>query len=148
MNRYADLHEIKNRKAQAATEYLIMTAVIIGASVLLFYYAMFFSYESIAVDQAIETAQTLAKAADYVYALGPGSKTIVEVYIPSSAVECAAGKVICAGEGEVGLKISTSAGVSDVYAATRSNVSGNVSYKIGRYYIVVSNTESGVEIGS
>jgi len=138
---------MKHYKAQAATEYLIMGSFVIGAAVIIFYYTMFFSSESIAVNQAQETVETLAKAIDYVYALGPETQTFVEIDIPSSAVECAEGKVICTGGGEVLLKISSAAGVSDVYATTEAGASGGIAYTTGRYYVLIKNTESGVEIG-
>ena len=129
-------------KAQIAVEYLIIVAVVLGIAITLFYYTTVYSSESISINQAKESVETLARTIDYVYALGPGAQTSVVIEVPSNAVY---GYVT---QNEVGFKISVGVQVTDVYEVTKASVSGSLPTTPGRYTILVTSTEAGVVVGA
>ena len=132
--------EAKNGKGQVSSEYLIMAGVVIGAAIIIFYNTMLYSSESISVSQAGESAESLARAVDYVYALGPGTKSVVEIDIPSNVVDS------FVVPNEVGFKIGLSSGVRDIVAVTEADAVGSIPIGPGRQYILVNYTETGVVI--
>ena len=127
-------------KAQAATEYLIMVGVGLLIITTIFYYTMQYSSESISINQAQETTETIAIAADYVYSLGQGSKTRVVVQIPERVIDS------YVENNEIGLKVSLRSGIIDVFSVTKGTVSGNIPTFSGRHYIFLNMTDTGVFI--
>lgn len=119
-------------KSQAAIEYLIMVGVGLLAVTLLFYYTRTYSMESLAVNQARETVNNLAQAVDHVYSLGPGSRTRVQVNIPTNVINRSI------SNNEILLRVSTRSGVTDVWALTRANITGTLPSGSGTFYITVT----------
>lgn len=135
------MNHLKQHKAQVATEYLIMAGIVLGGALVIFYYTMAYSSESISINKASESAEIVAKAVDYVYALGPGTQTVVDIDLPSNVIYSYVESY------EVGFRVSTSGGKSDVYSITKVNVTGGLPTVQGRHRILVNYTETGVVVG-
>ena len=127
-------------KAQAAVEYIIMVGVVLSIAVTIFYYAVSYSSESIAISKSKEGVESIAKSVNYVYSLGQGTRTTVFIDIPTNVIDT----YIIANE--IGVKVSTSAGITDVYATAMTNISGSLPTTPGRHFIIIKNTENGVVI--
>lgn len=132
---------LKKTKAQAATEYMVIAAVVLAASGVIFFYAYNYSQQSISVNKASESVETLAAAVDYVYSLGYGTQTVVDIDLPGNIVS---GKV---ADREVMFVIHTDAGDGDIVAPTIANATGTLPTTSGRHHIVVNYTETGVVVG-
>lgn len=128
-------------KAQAATEYMIIAGVVLAASGIVFFYALQFSHQSLSVSKASESAETVATAIDYVYSLGYGTQTVVDINLPGNVVS---GSV---SNGEVVFVIHTEAGDSDIVVSTRANATGTLPTAKGVNRVIVNYTESGVVVG-
>jgi len=70
-------------KAQSSIEYIILVGLILAALIPLVYYATSKSSNEIRLNQADQTVQTIAKAADNVYTAGPGNREYIQVVLPS-----------------------------------------------------------------
>ncbi len=128
-------------KAQAATEYMVIAVVVLAASGIIFFYAYNFSQQSMSASKASESAEMIAAAIDYVYSLGYGTQTVVDIDLPGNIVSASV------GNREVVFVIHTRAGNSDVVAPTQANATGTLPVTSGRHHIVVNYTESGVVVG-
>jgi len=129
-------------KAQIAVEYMIIVAVVLGAAITFFYYTNTYSSESINKYQAKESIEVLAKAIDYVYALGPGTQTTVVIEVPPNVVSSYVTR------NEIGFKIGISGKINEVYEITKASVSGSLPSTPGRHFVIVNSTGSGVVIGA
>jgi len=127
-------------KAQAAVEYLIMVGVILAIAIPIFYYSLTYSSESVAISKSKEAAEAIASGGDYVYSLGEGTRTTVAIDIPTNVKE----SYIL--DNEIGFRISTSAGITDVYAMSMTNVTGSLPDTPGRHFIVIKHLGDGVVI--
>jgi len=127
-------------KSQVALEYLIVASVAIAIIMPIFYYSFTYSSGSLSFSQTQDAVNALAKAADYVYSLGVGSKTRVSIIIPNNIVSSSV------TDKRILLKIKTSAGESDIVAFIRASVSGSVPTAYGYYYMTVNMTDQGVQI--
>jgi len=127
-------------KAQAAVEYLIMVGVILAIAIPIFYYSLTYSSESVAISKSKEAAEAIASGVDYVYSLGEGTRTTVAIDIPTNVKE----SYIL--DNEIGFRISTSAGITDVYAMSMTNVTGSLPDTPGRHFIVIKHLGDGVVI--
>ena len=127
-------------KAQIATEYIVLLSVILFVLIPLLYYSIQESSTTITLNDAKDTVQTLAKTADYVYALGPGTSTVALITIPAGGI----------GSSVSGKEVTlTLVGYGDVVAASKANLTGNFSYLKGTYEIPVTSLDNGiVRIGS
>ena len=82
------------RKAQVATEYLVITGFLLAIVTVLFAYS-YINYDwAIKTNSANAVLDALVNKADYVYALGPDNNQLVEVVIPKN-VSLIAIKNIC-----------------------------------------------------
>jgi uncharacterized protein (UPF0333 family) len=130
-----------SQKAQAATEYMIIAAFIMAASGIVFFYATQYSNESLSVSRASESVETVAAAVDYVYALGYGTQTAVNIELPGNIVNS---KV---ADREIMLVIENRGQTSDIVAPTITNASGSLPTSKGIHLVIVNYTETGVVVG-
>jgi|GEM_PF-1608196 len=128
-------------KAQAAVEYMTIASIILVTSGIIFFYAWSYSHESLAVSKSTESAETIAAAIDYVYSLGYGTQTVVDIELPKSVTSSSV------AEREVVFVIHTSSGYSDIVAPTRANATGSLPAAGGRHSVIVNYTEAGVVVG-
>lgn len=106
------------RKGQSALEQIIITSLGIAFIAVIFYFSINFANDNTRVSQAQDTIDKLAKAADYVYSLGPGSKDVVTVYMPEGM------RYANITGSTIKIRISLSSGDSDVFANTKAELIG------------------------
>jgi uncharacterized protein (UPF0333 family) len=129
-----------SQKAQAATEYMVIAAIIMATSGIVFFYALQMSQQALSAGKASEAVETIAVAIDYVYSLGYGTYTTVDIRLPGSV---SSGRV---GDGEVMFVLDTKGGKSDIVAPTIANATGTLPTKTGTHRVLVNYTESGVVV--
>jgi len=127
-------------KGQVATEYLTIVGIGLFIVTIVFYYTITYSSESVSVNQAKEAADTIAKAADYVYSVGVGSQTTIVINLPNRIVESHIKNK------EILFKLGLKSGITDVYSITKGEVSGALPIRHGRHYITLNMTDDGVYI--
>ena len=125
-------------KGQAATEYVIIVAVILAALIPIFYYTFSESSRTTRINQANDAVNTLSRKAESVYALGPGSRDYVWISIPSGVNSTLVDSQT--------IRISFS-GLGDVVSFPRINVSGTIPTSSGTYRMAVEMLEDIVIIG-
>ena len=118
-------------KAQVATEYLFVIGLILAVLTPILYYATSESNNAINLNDAQDTAQALAKTADYVYSLGPGTSNKVTINMPSGV------KNVTISGKEITLKTSQH---GDVVGVSKANLTGNISSAQGIYEVIVMKT--------
>ena len=128
------------KKAQVSAEYLMIVGIIFIAVITLFVYAMKESNDAVRINEAREFTDTLAKTADMVYALGPGSQDYVQAALPSSV------ESISISGNEISLKMRIFGGTSDVFSETKAVVNGSLSTAKGNHYVLVKAMENAVQI--
>jgi uncharacterized protein (UPF0333 family) len=129
------------KRAQAATEYMMIAAVIMAGSGIVFFYALQYSQNSIAVTKVSESAETVAAAVDYVYSLGYGTQTLVNIEL-SGIVESS--KV---ADREIMFVVRVSGKKSDIVAPTTAIATGTLPTEKGTHLVLVNYTETGVVVG-
>ena len=124
-------------KGQISLEMLFVTAIGIAFVAFIFFFCMTSASDSIRIAQARDTVDKIAKAADLVYVLGPGSKTSVEVMMPSGITDTSISST------RVLIRVSLSTGVNDIFAYPRENVSGSITNNSGRQTVTLLVNSSG-----
>jgi len=109
-------------KAQIAIEYLAIIALVLAAISLAAAYIWQQNEISTRVQQATVAVNTIAAAADNLYAQGPGAKTTINVFFPPGYVS----SLSSVSDNTIVLKVYTPAGYTDVPIATKANVSGSL----------------------
>lgn len=126
-------------KAQSAIEYLILISILLFMLIPILYYSNYQSTSVLNLNDAQDAVQTLAKTADYVYSLGPGTSSIALITIPRGASKS------IVREKEVILNMSA---YGEVVGISKANLTGNFSYSPGTYNIKVTALDNGlVKIG-
>lgn len=128
-------------KSQAGLEYLVLASFVTFILSIIFYYSLSYSSEMVSYNQAKDAVDTIAKAVDHVYALGPQSKTSVYVTIPSNVVNSSVSRNI------VKLIISVAGRQNEIIAITKANITGNIPTKPGYYQVNISRINGEVKIG-
>jgi len=128
-------------KAQAATEYMVIAAIVLAMSSIIFFYSWYLSHSSLSTGRAAEAADTIAAAIDYVYSLGYGTQTAVDIELPENVISS---KV---GDREVVFTISSAGRSNDIVAITKANATGILPTSSGKHQILVNYSESGVVVG-
>src|SRR3989344_3864400 len=122
-------------KAQVATEYIILIGILLAILVPVLYYFNYQSTNVININQAQDSVQTLAKTADYVYSLGPGTRSTVTITIPRGAANSSV------YQNELTLIMPNN---NDIVATTKANLTGSFPYLEGTYNLQVTLLESGI----
>lgn len=128
----------KGDLGQVAVEYLLLVGVVFFTITIILYYSIEQSNQSIKMNKAKDVVSTLSKTADIVYVLGPGSQDYVEIDMPGNVQQ-----VIISGK-EISLKLKIFGNVSDVFARTKANVTGNLTIREGSRHVSVKTLESGI----
>jgi uncharacterized protein (UPF0333 family) len=135
--------DIKQKNAQASLEYILLVSIILVVLIALFHYSSTTSGGKISYNQAEDAITSIAKAADDVYALSPGSKKLVWVSIPGGVSFSSVNGT------EIMLRLNTAGGESDIWRRTKGAVVGTIPTTRGTYQIAVELLPSGiVQIGS
>ncbi len=114
------LKNLQNMKGQSSLEQLVITGIALTFIALIFVFSINYTNDTVRKTQAKDTVDKLAKTADYVYALGPGTKQTVRVQMPSGV------QFITVSGNRIQLRVSLSSGDADVFANTRAALTGAV----------------------
>lgn len=130
------------KRGQIATEYLLLVGIAFLAIIPIFYYSISALSETVRFNEAEDFVNSIAKTADMVYASGPGSQDYIRVNIPGSTKE------IIFDRNEVILKLYFHGKISDVFAQSKTNLTGSVSAFSGSKHVYAKTLGNGtVEIG-
>lgn len=130
------------KRGQIATEYLLLVGIAFLAIIPIFYYALTSSSQNIKMNEAADFVNTIAKTADIVYALGPGSQDYVKVTLPGGV------ESISFEGNEITLKLKIFRSISDVFAESKTNLTGSLPITSGSRYVYAKTLDNGtVEIG-
>lgn len=119
-------------KAQISMEYMTIVAfvVIITIPLMLIYYTYSAqTSDEINMNQLLQITRKIADTSESVYYLGKPSETTIKVYMPRNI------KYVNITDHEISFTIETVAGLSDIVASTKVNVSGTVPISAGIHYI-------------
>jgi uncharacterized protein (UPF0333 family) len=125
-------------RGQASLEYIGIVGIVLVLLIPLFFYAVNKSSENIKLNQASDTVNTIAKAADEVYTLGPETKKFVWINIPGGVSSTTI------SINEVTLSLGKQNFVSDINAFTTAPMIGSFPKDKGTYKISIMHLESGV----
>ncbi len=128
------------KRGQVAIEYLLLIGVIFLAVIPVFYYALQQSSQDVRMNEASDFVNTLAKTADVVYALGPGSRDYVNVVMPGGVEN------ISIIRNEILLKVKIFGGMADIFAYSKANLTGSLSTISGSRHVSVKNINGTVRI--
>jgi len=129
-------------KGQIGNEYLVLSAVILAIVGFLFIMSHLNASETIDNSMTQSAVKTLAKAADNVYALGPGNQITVEINLPNGIED----QYI--SNNQVGYLMNTGAVNADFYENTKSYVVGELPISQGKHFVLIQVLDSGtVRIG-
>ena len=128
------------KRGQAAFEYMILVGAILVILIPLFYYSNYYSTQGVKLEKAEDAVRTLGKAADSLYALGPGNKDYVWINLPGSIRETS-----LVGN-EILIKVYVLGGESDFYYTTIGPVTGSIPTDKGTFRMKIEVFDSGVKI--
>jgi len=130
-------------KLQAAMEYLLIAGVVLALLIPIWIHVSTTQNEAagdLSLSYAQAAADKLREYADMVYSQGPPAKVTTTVYFPSG-VESAS-----LANSTVLLKVRTYAGLSDVHAQSRANLTGALPQKEGQFLFTVEAVGQDVSI--
>jgi len=125
------------KRGQASFEYIILIGALLVLIVPLFYYTFTKSSEFIKLSQAEDLVQSIAKSADDVYALSPGSVKYVWVTVPGAVQQ------ISVDTSEITMTLTSYGETSEVVAFTRAPLVGSLQSARGTYKVRVEHLETG-----
>ena len=108
------------KKGQTSLEQLIITGIGLTFIALIFYLSINMANDNVRVSQAKDSVDKLAKSADYVYSLGPGSKDTVRVTLPQGM------RFLNTSDNHIHMRVSLSSGDADVFANTKGALIGSI----------------------
>lgn len=136
------IRTIKPKRSQISAEYILILGMVLLVTIPLFYYAITKSNSSIRLNQADDAINSLAKAADTVYAIGPGTKRYVWIAVPSGVESTAV------YDNTIQLNLQIFRGISELTRTATPSLIGAIPHGQGTYKIAVEALESGyVQIG-
>jgi len=119
-------------KSQAASEFLIIVSValtILIPLILLVNQSLMGYRDDTKISLAKEAVKKLGQNADWVFSQGPPAKVTIEVYIPDDVASASLNNKM------ILYKIKTTAGITDIYHYTVSNLMGTLPEKSGYYFV-------------
>ncbi|MCX6777152.1 MAG: hypothetical protein NTY73_04275 [Candidatus Micrarchaeota archaeon] len=129
---------LKGNKAQVGIEYAAVLVLFLFILVPVLYLGITEIQISGQVSQAKIAVDSIADAADRVYAQGPGATTTVEVYLPTAV------NYATLNNHEVNINIFLPTGeTTDEYALSKGNLTGTLPTLPGRHVLVVGMVSNG-----
>ena len=119
------------KKAQASFEYIMLVGIVFFFVVFILYYTLIESNQTIKMNMANDAVTKVAKTADMVYALGPGSQDYIQIEMPNGV------QSTNLSNKKISLKIKIFSSVSDVFDETKANITGTLPTKGGIQHISV-----------
>jgi len=129
------------KRGQAAFEYMILIGAILVILIPLFYYSNEYSNQHIKIEKAEDAVRTLGKAADSLYALGPGNKDYVWINLPGSIKETSV------NGNEILIKVYVYRGESDFYYTTIGPVTGEIPTSKGTFRMEIKVLDTEPDVG-
>lgn len=136
----------QQKKSQASVEYLAIVGFTLAALLIVWAYvstSTSYSKQDLSVAYARQVVYRLRDASDLVYAQGPPAQFYVDVNVPEGILAASVGG---ANGKEIVLTLSVGGGVTEVFASTAGNVSGDLSKFVGApglYAVLVKAQEAG-----
>ncbi len=130
-----------HRSGQAGVEYIVLIGVLMFFFIPIVYYSLTQATTSVKFSQVENIVNRVGKAADAVYALGPGAAEIIPITIPEGVVGTQIGGP---AEHEIVLNVTGYSGISDVHVSTKANITGSLPIEKGTYYIKVEALSGGI----
>ena len=128
----------RDNKAQVGIEYAAVLVLFLFVLVPVLYIGIVEIQISGQVSQARVAVDSIADAADRVYAQGPGATTTVEVYLPAAL------NYASLNGHEVNINLFLPTGeTTDVYSLSRGNLTGPMPTLPGRHVLLVGMTSNG-----
>lgn len=124
-------------KGQAATEYVIIIGTVLVVTIPLLYYAMRESNVNIKLSKAEDAVNTLARAADVVYSIGPGTRKYVWIDMPKGV------QTYSLQERAVSISLSIFGGIGEYIASTKAELVGQIPISHGQHRVRVEMLETG-----
>lgn len=129
----------KQKKGQAAFEYLIIFIFILAALIPLAIMAVQNTQESRTLTEIENALETMISTADSVYSLGPGSEKTITVFFPPAYVP----NESYISDKEITLKFYFRGELREASRASRANLTGELPSFFGRSLIKFTMTEFG-----
>ena len=131
-------------KGQTAVEYMMLVGFVIAALFLISTYVYRQNETETRSIQAQIAADSITKAADNIYAQGPGAKTSINIYFP---VGYTPQQSKLNGKGIL-LKIFTPVGYTDIIAFSKANLTGSLPTSSGYKSLTLELVDGNVNITS
>ena len=125
-------------QGQVSIEYITLTAFLIMVLAVVFIYAQIALQDSLTVGRASAAIKKIASAAEQAYALGPGTKLIVEVEFPQNIQN------IKISDNEINANVSISSGTTQIYEYTDAKLTGSITPYAGLQQIPILVQRNGV----
>ncbi len=122
------------KRGQAGIEYVVLVGVLLVFLIPIVHYALTQSSTTIKINQLDNAVRRLTKAADAVYALGPGAQDVVTITLPHGIESAGVGNY------SIGFQVGIFGAISDFSYGTTANVTGTLPVKPGTYRILISHT--------
>lgn len=131
---------MEDKKGQIATEYLVMTGVMLIIIAILAGYGITVYTETVSINQTKDSLEDLKLAANWVYALGEGNSVVVKIILPYGVTDTSVvGKAIYVN--------ATSFGSSyEDFVETDANLHGSIPTSPGIHHIEVRAVDGNVSL--
>ena len=131
-------------KGQSSIEYIILIGLLLAAVIPLLFYATTKSSNEIRLNQADQSVQTIAKAADNVYTAGPGNREYIQVTLPTGTQN------FTVSGRDILMTLSIYGGNSNVHARAIAPIFNKTPLPMqqGTYNLVVRMTEKELQIST
>ena len=126
-----------SKRGQLSSEYVIILGMVFVVLTPILYYALIESNTSIKLNQIDDSINTLVRAVDTVYSIGPGTKKYVWINTPTNIINYSLENKA------ISLKLLMYGKVSDVFGKTKADLAGEIPLLKGQHRVVVEMLESG-----
>src|SRR3989344_3217297 len=128
---------MSGKRGQAGIEYIMLVSVLLLFLIPIVHYSLTESTTRVKMYQLETSVERIAKAADAVYALGPGAQEVAVVTLPEGIERTIVGNY------SVYFVASLFGASSEIGYVTRANVTGSLPMLPGTYRIVMKHMPSG-----
>jgi len=125
------------KRGQVSMEFVIILGFLLVALIPITIYGTNRINTEIKIQKAFGTVDSIASAADSIYALGPGSKKFIYIDVPDSTVS-----TLVSGN-NVFLNVRTFGGTSNISAASKAKLIGSIPKSPGRSHLSLEVLDNG-----